>query len=47
MTQIETHAYYQRYLRRGKPITYVGTNFNSSTRTVDDWKHEAVEDNNL
>jgi len=37
LKQIEDHKYYQKYQLRGKPITLVGANFDSKTRTVDDW----------
>lgn len=37
IAQIEAHLYYEKYQFRGKPITSVGANFNTATRTVDDW----------
>ncbi|MCB0063396.1 MAG: ATP-binding protein [Caldilineaceae bacterium] len=42
LAQIKSHAYYQKYLLHGKPITCIGANFNTLTRTVDDWATEAV-----
>jgi hypothetical protein len=43
LQQIQDHAYYRKYQLHGKPITCVGVSFNTKTRTVDDWKSEAVE----
>jgi len=42
LTQIENHQYYQKYQLHGKPITLVGENFDSKTRTVDDWTPKKV-----
>lgn len=38
LEQINQHAYYQKYQLHGKPITCVGANFATNTRTIDDWK---------
>jgi len=37
LTQIQEHRYYEKYQLRGKPITCVGANFNTTTRSVDEW----------
>ena len=42
MDQIKDRQYYQKYQGRGKPITYIGANFNTKKRTVDDWKAEQI-----
>jgi Predicted AAA-ATPase/PD-(D/E)XK nuclease superfamily len=34
LRQMKTHAYYQKYQLHGKPITCIGVNFNTKTRTV-------------
>ena len=43
MKQIQDHEYYQKYQLHDKPITCVGANFNTKTRTVDEWKQEKFE----
>ncbi|MEZ4661236.1 MAG: AAA family ATPase [Caldilineaceae bacterium] len=43
MAQVEDHAYYQKYRRRGKPVTYIGANFNSTTRQVDEWRQKQLD----
>ncbi len=42
LQQIKQNQYAQKYRLRDKPITLVGANFNSQTRTVDEWKSEFV-----
>jgi len=37
LAQVQKHEYYQKYALRGKPITCVGANFSTESRTVDDW----------
>jgi hypothetical protein len=43
LEQIQDKAYYQKYRRHGKPITQVGVNFDTATRTITDWKSAAVD----
>lgn len=43
LDQIQDKAYYQKYRRHGKPITQVGVNFDTATRTITDWKSAAVD----
>lgn len=40
LQQIKDNRYYHKYRLHEKPITLVGANFNSTTRTVDDWTSE-------
>ena len=42
LDQITTHAYYDKYLLQRKPIICVGVNFNTTKRTVDEWKTSDV-----
>ncbi|MEM7127891.1 MAG: ATP-binding protein [Chloroflexota bacterium] len=42
MAQIKQHRYYQKYQLRGKPIICIGANFDTKTRTVDDWDKKEV-----
>jgi len=42
LQQIQDHAYYQKYQLRGKPITCIGANFNTTKRMIDDWQTEEV-----
>lgn len=35
--QLKNHTYYQKYQLRGKPIICVGANFDTKSRTVEDW----------
>lgn len=37
---IKTNQYYQKYRLHNKPITLIGANFSSASRTVDDWISE-------
>jgi len=37
LAQVQKHEYYQKYVLRGKPISCVGANFSTESRTVDDW----------
>lgn len=37
MAQIQSHRYYEKYQLRDKPITCIGANFNTTTRSVDEW----------
>ena len=41
LQQIKEHAYYQKYRQRGKPITLIGANFDSSKRQVVEWQQAA------
>ena len=43
LDQIQDKAYYQKYRLHGKPVTQVGVNFDTATRTVTDWKSAPVE----
>ncbi|MBV7331725.1 ATP-binding protein [Chloroflexi bacterium TSY] len=43
LDQMDDHAYYQKYQLHGKPIACVGVNFDTQTRTVDDWKSTEFE----
>lgn len=43
LQQIQDQRYYQKYQLRDKPITAVGANFNTQSRTVDEWKSEEVK----
>ncbi|MEZ4657744.1 MAG: AAA family ATPase [Caldilineaceae bacterium] len=38
LAQIAQHTYYQKYQARGKSITCVGVNFDTSTRGIAEWK---------
>lgn len=38
LQQVNEHEYYQKYQLHGKPITCIGVNFDTTTRTVDDWQ---------
>lgn len=40
LQQIKDNRYYHKYRLHNKPLTLVGANFNSKTRTVDDWRSE-------
>jgi|LakMenEpi03Aug12_release.lakeMendotaPanAssembly.Ray.scaffolds.fasta_scaffold285393_1 hypothetical protein len=40
LQQIKDNHYYHKYRLHNKPMTLVGANFNSKTRTVDDWTSE-------
>ncbi|MEZ4620785.1 MAG: AAA family ATPase [Caldilineaceae bacterium] len=42
LDQIKNKAYYQKYHLHGKPITQVGANFNTVTRTIMDWQAAVV-----
>jgi len=42
LDQIKNKAYYQKYHLHGKPITQVGANFNTVTRTITDWQAAVV-----
>lgn len=44
MNQIQSHRYYEKYQLRGKPITCVGANFSTSTRTVGEWTTQEMGD---
>lgn len=35
--QLTSHTYYRRYQLRGKPLICIGANFNTTSRTVEDW----------
>ncbi len=41
LQQIKEHAYHQKYRQRGKPITLIGANFDSSKRQVVEWQQAA------
>lgn len=43
LDQIRDKTYYQKYRRHGKPVTQVGVNFDTTTRTITDWKSAPVE----
>ncbi len=43
LQQIKEREYYRKYQLHGKPITCVGANFSTKTRTVDEWKKTAIE----
>ncbi|MEZ4659019.1 MAG: AAA family ATPase [Caldilineaceae bacterium] len=43
LKQIQDNQYYQKYLRRGKPITCVGANFDTAARNIDDWITQVVD----
>ena len=43
LQQVKEHEYYLKYQLRGKPITRIGANFNTTTRAVDDWATLDVE----
>ncbi|WP_218673793.1 ATP-binding protein, partial [Candidatus Entotheonella palauensis] len=38
LQQIVDNAYAERYRAKGKPVTLIGANFDSRTRTIDGWK---------
>ncbi len=38
LQQIKDNSYYQKYQRHKKSITGIEANFNTQTRTIDDWK---------
>jgi len=40
LQQIKDSAYHEKYVRKGKPITLVGANFDSNRRKVSEWKTE-------
>ena len=42
MKQIKTKKYYEMFLDRNLPIYLVGINFNSETRTIDDYLVEQL-----
>jgi Predicted AAA-ATPase/PD-(D/E)XK nuclease superfamily len=41
LQQIKENIYYQKYRNKGKPLTLIGANFDSSKRQVTEWRHEA------
>lgn len=41
LQQIKAHKYANKYRRKGKGITLVGANFDSTTRQISEWKSEA------
>ena len=43
LAQIKKKEYFQKYWLAGKPITCVGANFDTTTRSVAGWKHEDIE----
>jgi len=40
LQQIKTHAYAQKYPGKGKPLTLIGANFDSTKRKITEWKSE-------
>ncbi|MEM7130215.1 MAG: ATP-binding protein [Chloroflexota bacterium] len=42
LSQIQKHRYYQKYQLQGKPIICIGANFDTASRTVDDWEKKEV-----
>ncbi len=40
LQQIVDNAYAERYRAKGVPVTLVGANFDSRTRTIDEWRDE-------
>jgi hypothetical protein len=42
LQQIKTHDYAQKYRLKGKPLTLIGANFDSTQRKVTDWKSEST-----
>lgn len=42
LAQIEQNRYFEKYQLHGKPITCVGANFSTTTRTVDEWAVEEI-----
>lgn len=47
LKQIQENAYYEKYLLHGKPITCIGANFNTETRSVDDWEADTIAIENI
>ena len=43
LAQIKETAYYEKYALRDQPLTLVRANFNSHTRSVDDWTSEPAQ----
>lgn len=43
LDQLKHKAYYQKYRLHGKPITQVGANFATTTRTITDWQAAPVD----
>lgn len=40
LNQIKETEYYQKYQRKGKPLTLIGANFDSSQRKVSEWQEQ-------
>lgn len=42
LQQIKSHAYYQKYASKGKPLTLVGANFARDSRQITEWQQEII-----